>query len=59
MAENCGLRALARLVLIVRRQGNVIFSSGSKTMAKLESITFTLGMMLSSLLLVATISPIA
>ncbi|HYJ30216.1 MAG TPA: hypothetical protein VEW25_07750 [Allosphingosinicella sp.] len=59
MAENRGWRALARLVLMVRRQGNVSISFGSKTMAKLESFTFMLGMMLSGLLLVVTISPIA
>ena len=57
-AENCALQPLARLMLIVRRQGQSLFLSGSKTMAKFESFTFTLGIMLSSLLLVATMSPI-
>ena len=45
-------------MLSVRRQGNVEFK-GSKTMAKLESFTFTLGMVLSSLLMFATVAPIA
>jgi hypothetical protein len=57
MAENCAFRALARLMLIVRRQGHVTFSKGNKTMAKLETLTFTLSMMLSSLLVIATIAP--
>jgi len=59
MAENCGSYAVARLVLIVRRQGNVTFSNGSKTMAKLESYTFSIGLMLSSLLMFATLAPLA
>ena len=46
-------------MLIVRRQGNVTISNGSKTMAKLESFTFTLGMMLSSVLMFATLAPLA
>jgi hypothetical protein len=50
---------VARLVLIVRRQGNVTFSNGSKTMAKLESYTFSIGLMLSSLLMFATLAPLA
>jgi hypothetical protein len=33
--------------------------NGSKTMAKLESFAFTLGLMLSSVLMVATLAPIA
>ena len=41
------------------RQGKLDLIFRSKTMAKLESFTFTLGIMLSSVLLVATISPIA
>ena len=32
---------------------------GAKTMAKLETFTFTIGMMLSGLLMIATIGPIA
>ncbi|HEX8217059.1 MAG TPA: hypothetical protein VF577_06310 [Allosphingosinicella sp.] len=39
--------------------GDREFFFGSKTMAKFETFTFTLGIMLSSLLLVATISPMA
>ena len=46
-------------MLIDRGQGHVTFFVGSKTMAKLESFTFTLGLMLSSMLIIATLSPIA
>jgi hypothetical protein len=59
MAGNCAFRSVARLVLIVRQQGHVIFSSGSKTMAKLESFTFSIGLILSSLLMFATLVPLA
>lgn len=39
--------------------GNVVFSNGSKTMAKLESFAFSLGLMLSSVLMFATLAPLA
>jgi hypothetical protein len=32
---------------------------GNKTMAKMESFTFSLGLMLSGLLIIATITPVA
>ena len=57
--EICGFRPLARLMLSVRATGETVVQNGSKTMAKLESFTFTVGMALSSLLMFATILPIA
>jgi hypothetical protein len=46
-------------VLIVLPTGNVTFTYGSKTMAKLESFTFSLGIMLAGFLTIATLTPIA
>lgn len=59
MAEIWAFRALARLLLNVRRHQRRNFSNGRKTMAKLETFAFTVGMMLSGLLMFATLSPIA
>jgi hypothetical protein len=43
----------------VRRQTRRTFSSGVSSMAKLEALTFTIGLMLSGLLMFATVAPIA
>jgi hypothetical protein len=59
-AENCAFGLLARLVLKTLRQGQRHgFSKGRMKMAKLESITFVVGMALSSLLMFATLAPLA
>ena len=59
MAENSDFLSLARLVLILPPTGTVTLFVGRKTMAKLETMTFAVSMMLSSLLVLATLAPIA
>jgi hypothetical protein len=56
VAENRGSRAVAQLLLSIRQQGHITFSFRSKTMAKLESFTFSIGLMMSSLLMFATLA---
>jgi hypothetical protein len=52
-----GFRALARLMLISRRP--LMVAKGRMKMAKIEALSFTVGMMLTALLTLATLAPVA
>jgi hypothetical protein len=58
-AKICAFHPLARLLLKERRQGTTLRSFGRHTMAKLENFTFSVGMALSTLLMFATLAPLA
>lgn len=57
-AGNRHSRALARLLLNAEPQGRHI-ENRRPTMAKFENLTFSVGMALSSLLMFATLAPLA
>ena len=57
MAEIRRFQALARLMLISRRP--LMVAKGRMKMAKIETFSFTVGMMLTALLTFATLAPVA
>jgi hypothetical protein len=59
MAENQALRLLAQLLLMDVGQGFFPVRNRRLTMAKIETCTFAIGMALSSLLMFATLAPLA